>query len=312
MNETVPLSYYEGILQAETIPGMITYHGDRRKNAREDEYRHTANGSNYPPGMLRAENARDMEALAASILEFAQCDRIRQGVREPLAACFLGTGSGRECVLERKAHVTTVTLSSAINPFLRPVSWGAVERGLIDLQLPNVLTRKDRKHLEHLSVEFLLDLQRRFGKQFFDCLSPDDPFIHEQHVGEFTNDIDLPTGSQQFVYEHFGAIHYSRKPQYAFEKACSLLAPDGALFVAKKTPLRMNGYLLPQQVQSIGKYDLMAYDYETDPIIVLKEHHPVLQKFRKISQQRDVSVGVLELLLKRRISRSDQSRDDTV
>jgi hypothetical protein len=206
--------YLLGIRRAEQ-DGLIDY----ARNDIDDQlvvsdgYGHICHGDGAPL-LLKYTNTRPLSFIARQVLSLYRND-------SDVRFLELGPGAGVACATMNRllpgAKIDTISLTP-LNPYLR-FRWDDMH-----------------DHITEITEPFLPE--KRLSSFYSLCSLP---FVHNQYIGRFPTEIDLPKRNYHFIYENHGAIFYNFHPnendepmelaQTSISSALSLLRPDGTMLI---------------------------------------------------------------------------------
>jgi hypothetical protein len=202
--------YLDGVRRAEQ-DGLIAYTcEDADKLSASDHYRHIAHGEGAAV-LLKYTNTRPLSLVARQLLGL-------YGDEPGARLLELGPGAGVACAtmnrLLPRAKIDTVSLTP-LNPYVRFNSdcvYDRIEEPFLD---------------ERLSLSFYA--------------ASGLPFVHNQYIGKFPDEIGLPNQNYHFIYENYGPLYYNFQPnendepmalaRTAMAAARSLLRADGTMLI---------------------------------------------------------------------------------
>jgi hypothetical protein len=203
--------YLQGIRRAEQ-DGLIDYARKAidSQPVVSDDYGHICHGDGTPR-LLKYTNTRPLSFIARQLLNLYRND---SGVR----FLELGPGAGVACATVSRllpdTRIDTISLTP-LNPYLR-FRWDDIY---------------DRITEPFLHEKCLL--------RFYSPCSP--PFVRNQYIGRFPNEISLRKENYHFIYENYGAIFYNFHPngidepmelaRASISSALSLLRRDGMMLI---------------------------------------------------------------------------------
>lgn len=214
-------SSYERGIEVAVQNGAIHLHADI-----DNEYDVRAGFTEF--------NTRTMDPLAQQLIED---HRISRGDGE-YRVFLMGGGSGREAINDavEGAHVTLLS-KNPMNPYAKLTnSMNGIDDRLSYILRAGVSAGLRRRIADTLMrhecvcPEFLLRLQQQYGEAFFQLLSIDRPFIHQQEIGSYRNiEFAYPADA---MYENMGAFFYTTDDRRDMTSAYGQLAEDGILYIA--------------------------------------------------------------------------------
>jgi hypothetical protein len=255
--------YLQGIRRAEQ-DGLIDY---ARKNIDDrlvasDDHGHIRHGDG-PPLLLTYTNTRPLSFIARQILDLYRND-------SDVRFLELGPGAGVACATVNRllpdAKIDTISLTP-LNPYLR--------------------FRWDDMH-DRIAEPFS---QEKCLLRFYSSCSL--PFVHNQYIGKFPSEIDLPKENYHFIYENYGAIFYNFLPNgngapmelapTSISSALSLLRRDGTMLIMASD----GSYRMEDALESItGDTDVIVTckrtaTYRNFPSIVARQESPLSALLRE-------------------------------
>jgi hypothetical protein len=255
--------YLRGIRRAEQ-DGRIDY---ARKDIDNrlvvlDDHGHIHHGDG-PPLLLTYTNTRPLSFIARQILDlYSNGSDVR--------FLELGPGAGVACATVNRllpdAKIDTVSLTP-LNPYLR-FRWDDMHERIA----------------EPSSREKCL-------LRFYRSCSL--PFVHNQYIGRFPSEIELPKENYHFIYENYGAIFYNFLPNgngapvelapTSISAALSLLRRDGTMLImASDGSYRMEDALesMTSDTDVIVTCKRTA-TYRNFPSIVARQESPLSARLRE-------------------------------
>ena len=254
--------YLRGIRRAEQ-DGRIGY--ARENDGRfivTDDYGHICPGDAARLS-LRFTNTRPLSSIARQVVNLYRND-------PDVRFLELGPGAGVACATMNRllpdAKIDTISLTP-LNPYLR-------------FRCDNVY--------DHITPPFL---DEKHGLSF--CSSSSLPFVHNQYIGKFPREGDLPKTKYHFIYENHGPIFYSFHPhegdestelaRTAISSAQSLLREDGTMLIMASD----GSYRMEDMLESITtETDIIVICRRTTawhsfPCIVAKNESPLATRLRE-------------------------------
>jgi SAM-dependent methyltransferase len=256
--------YLHGIRQAEQ-DGLIVYACNKAddRSVISDDYSHIFHGDDRPLS-LKYTNTRSLPFLAKQVLNLY---RNKPGVR----FLELGPGAGAACAAVNRlvpdAEIDTVSLTP-LNPYLR-FRWDDMYRHIAEPSL----------HEKTLSY-------------FYEPCTR--PFVRNQYIGRFPNEISPRQRDYHFIYENHGPIFYNFDPnerggvvtelaRASISSALSLLRPDGTMVIMASD----GTYRIEDALQSMtSDTDVIVtckrtLAYHSLPCIVAKQESPLSARLRE-------------------------------
>ncbi|MEJ0078712.1 MAG: hypothetical protein WDO17_25365 [Alphaproteobacteria bacterium] len=256
--------YVQGIRRAEQ-DGLIAYAGKKPddRSVISDDYSHIRPGGDAPLS-LKCTNTRPLSFLARQVLNLYRND---SGVR----FLELGPGAGAACAAVNRllpdAEIDTVSLTP-LNPYLR--------------------FRCDDVH-GHIAEP---NAHEKTLSCFYEPCSR--PFVRNQYIGRFPNEICPRQNNYHFIYENHGAMFYNFDPnerggvvaklaRASIAAALSLLRPDGTMVIMASD----GTYRIEDALQSMtsGTDVIVICErtlaYHSLPCIVAKQQSPLTARLRE-------------------------------
>jgi hypothetical protein len=203
--------YQQGIRRAEQ-DGLIHYarNGIGGQVAVSDDYSHIGAGDGAPLS-LKYTNTRSLSSIARQILSLYKNNA-------DVRCLELGPGAGVACATANRllpdATIDTVSLTP-LNPYLR-FRWDDI--------------------YDRIAEPFS---QENCSSRFYSPCSP--PFVRNQYIGRFPQEVSLRKNNYHFIYENHGAIFYNLHPngngepmelaRASISSALSLLRRDGTMLI---------------------------------------------------------------------------------
>jgi hypothetical protein len=255
--------YLQGIRRAEQ-DGLIDYARKSIDNRSpvSDDYGHICHGDGAPL-LLKYTNTRPLSFIARHVLNLY---RTGPDVR----FLELGPGAGVACATVNRllphAKIDTVSLTP-INPFLRFL-WDNM--------------------YDHIADRFA---RENYPLRFYSSCCR--PFVRNQYIGTFPEEIHLQKDNYHFIYEDHGAIFYNFHPngnaesmelaRASISSALSLLRQDGTMLIMASD----GGHGIEDALESIttGADVIVTCKrtaaYHSFPCIVARKESPLSIRLRE-------------------------------
>jgi hypothetical protein len=255
--------YQQGIRRAEQ-DGLIHYARNNigGQSAVSDDYSHIGHEDGAPL-LLKYTNTRPLSFVARQILNLYRNDA-------DVRCLELGPGAGVACAAVNRqlpdAKIDTISLTP-LNPYLR--------------------FRRDDVY-GHITEP--ISHEKCLSSFYSPCSAP---FVRNQYIGKFPQEIGLRKNSYHFIYENHGAIFYNLVPngngeptelaRASISSALSLLRRDGTMLIMASD----GAYRMEDMLESITTdKDLVVTcrrttAYHSLPCIIAKTGSPLSIRLRE-------------------------------
>jgi len=255
--------YLQGVRRAEQA-GLIDYAHKNTDNrfVVSDDYGHICRGEGAPL-LLKYTNTRPLSFIARQVLNLYRND-------SDIRILELGPGAGVACATVSRllpdAKIDTISLTP-LNPYLR-FRWDDM--------------------YDRIAEPFLHE--QRLLRFYSSCSLP---FVRNQYIGKFPEEISLRKNNYHFIYENYGAIFYNFHPsgndeptglaQASISSALSLLRRDGTMLIMASD----GSYRMEDALESItADTDVIVTCKRTTachifPCIVAKKESPLSRLLRE-------------------------------